>query len=392
MTKPPYRVPSMAEIAAGPPNGFTVASTFSGCGGSCLGFKMAGFRAVFASEFIPAARDTYRANFPGVHVDERDIRAVQPQDLLEAAGLRQGELDVLEGSPPCAAFSTAGKLSDGWGKVRKYSETEQRVDDLFYEYARLVRGVRPRAFVAENVAGLVKGVAKGYFKEILRELRAAGYRVEAQVLDAQWLGVPQARRRLIFVGVREDLGRDPAFPRPLPYRYSVREALGLPPGTRVVHDTSGQYSAGDVTDAPCPTISIGVRSLNSRHYQVVTPVAEPTPEELRELSIDGYAIGKEWSKTGTGKASEKFFNLVKPDLDKPCPTVTQTGKIRGAASVVHPTQRRKFSPAELRRIGSFPDDFALTGSYEQQWERIGRAVPPVMMRAIAEVVRDRVLR
>jgi DNA (cytosine-5)-methyltransferase 1 len=79
--------------------------------------------------------------------------------------------------------------------------------------------------VAENVSGLVKGVAKGYFLEILAKLKACGYRVGCKVLDAQWLGVPQARQRTIFVGVREDLGKEPVFPKPLAYRYSLREAL-----------------------------------------------------------------------------------------------------------------------------------------------------------------------
>lgn len=90
-----------------------------------------------------------------------------------------GELDLLEGSPPCAAFSTAGKRSATWGRTKAYSETAQRSDDLFFEYARLLAGLRPRAFVAENVSGLVKGVAKGYFLRIRQALADLGYRVGA---------------------------------------------------------------------------------------------------------------------------------------------------------------------------------------------------------------------
>src|SRR5262249_35052188 len=135
------------------------------------------------------------------------------------------ELDLLDGSPPCASFSTAGKREKGWGQVKPYSDTRQRTDDLFFEYARLLRGLRPRVFVAENVSGLVRGTAKGYFLQILRELKACGSGVQARLLDAQWLGVPQVRRRVIFQGAREDLGREPAFPKPLPYRYAVADAL-----------------------------------------------------------------------------------------------------------------------------------------------------------------------
>src|SRR5687767_12534658 len=121
MTKPPYRVPSMAEIAAVPWNGFTAVSTFSGCGGSSLGYKMAGFRVLWANEFIPAAQEVYRANHPATILDTRDIRTVQPEDILDAIKLKPGQLDLFDGSPPCASFSTAGAREAGWGKVKKYS-------------------------------------------------------------------------------------------------------------------------------------------------------------------------------------------------------------------------------------------------------------------------------
>src|SRR4051812_19979372 len=310
MDKPPYRVPSMAEVRAVPGNGLTAASTFSGCGGSSLGYRMAGFRVAWASEFVEAARDTYRANSDTV-VDGRDIRDLTAGDVLAGAGVGYGELDLLDGSPPCASFSTAGSRHKAWGQTKKYSDTSQRTDDLFFEYARLIDGVAPRVFVAENVSGLVKGSAKGYFKDILAALQACGdgYRVSARVLNAAWLGVPQARQRLFFVGVRRDLERPPVHPAPLPYQYSVRDALpwitrqmrtdgggdgwatgSLHPATmpsptigthiysgngrcppseveaRVIHDTSGHYG-GDYTDRPSPPITVGSGG-NSYHYQV----------------------------------------------------------------------------------------------------------------------------
>jgi DNA (cytosine-5)-methyltransferase 1 len=165
MNKPPYRVPSMAEIANAKWNGYNVISTFSGCGGSSLGYKMAGYKVLWANEFIPAAQETYRANHPNTILDTRDIREVSADSILNAIGMQPGELDVFDGSPPCASFSTSGKRERGWGKVKKYSDTEQRVDDLFFEYARLIKGVQPKVFVAENVSGLVKGTAKGYFSK-----------------------------------------------------------------------------------------------------------------------------------------------------------------------------------------------------------------------------------
>lgn len=381
--KPPYRVPSMEEVRAIPWNGFVAASTFSGCGGSSLGYRMAGFRVLYASEFVEAARETYAANMaPGTVLDPRDVRTVKPEDILGQIGLEAGQLDLLDGSPPCASFSTAGKREKHWGQVKTYSETEQRTDDLFFEYARLVRGIQPRTFVAENVSGLVKGTAKGYFLEILAELKACGYRVAAAVLDAQWLGVPQARQRTIFVGVRADLERDPVFPKPLPYRYSIRDAL--PWIDSVVHDTSGQFGAGEVTDRPSPTITVGVNAVNSLHFKVDGP-------EVDDLDIGRYAIGKEWERLRQGEQSDRYFNLVRADENKPSPTICASHGVLGMAGVTHPRERRKFTIAELRRICAFPDDFVLTGDYKQRWERLGRAVPPLMMRAIAERLRDDVL-
>lgn len=371
-TKPPYRVPLMSEIRALPWNGFTAASTFSGCGGSSLGYKMAGFKVAWASEFIPAAQETYRANHPDTILDTRDIRTVQPEEVLAALKMQPGDLDLLDGSPPCASFSTAGKREAGWGKVKKYSDGAQRTDDLFHEFIRLVRGIQPKVFVAENVSGLVKGTAKGYFLEILAAMKASGYRVTCRVLDAQWLGVPQQRQRTIFVGVRDDLNLDPVHPLPLPYRYSVRDAL------------------------PWIVSVEGANGFNGHAYQAST-VQASTVQASRPLNVESetdisrYAIGAEWDKLKQGEQSEKYFSLQRCSETEPSPCVQASHGNLSTAGITHPTEKRKFTIAELRRICAFPDDFILTGSYAQQWERLGRAVPPVMMAAIASTIRDGIL-
>lgn len=377
--KPEYRVPSMKEITGLPWNGHSVVSTFSGCGGSCLGYRMAGFKVLWASEFIPEAQTTYRANHPTSILDARDIRAVKPEDILAAVKMGPGEIDILDGSPPCASFSTAGKREKGWGKVKAYSDTVQRTDDLFFEYVRILKGLQPKAFVAENVSGLIKGTAKGYFLDILKALKGCGYNVSAKVLDAQWLGVPQARQRLIFVGVRNDLGVAPAHPKPLTHRYSVREAIPWIVGVEV---RNKKFVPGDI---PARTVRASAVGRAATSLECDTGFIEA------ESDISRYAIGKEWDKFGPGEASGKYFQLVKPSLDGPSPTITQRGGDNTVASVCHPTEKRKFSIAELRRICGFPDDFILTGTYAQQWERLGRAVPPVMMERIAATIRDEIL-
>lgn len=340
--KPPYKVPSMDQIKATPPNGYNVVSTFSGAGGSCLGYRMAGYRVLWANEFIPKAQETYKANHPDSILDVRDIRVVQPQEIFDTIGLDRGEIDLFDGSPPCSAFSTAGKVDKGWGEKREYSGKKQRVDDLFYEYARLLEGLQPKVFVAENVTGLVKGKAKGYFIEILKTLKGCGYNVQARVLDASYLGVPQMRQRLIFIGVRNDLDLEPCFPKPLPYQYVVRDALP------------------NITQPP------------------LEQLLHPFPARCIKL----------WDETEIGGSHPKRFGFKKPHPDRPCFAILKT---YGDGMLAHPYQRRYFSIDELKSLQSFPSDFTLTGSYADQLERIGRSVPPVMMMHIANAVKDGVL-
>lgn len=484
--KPPYRVPLLSEILELPWNGLTVATFFAGGGGSSLGYRMAGYHVVFANEIVEAARDCYKANAaPWTVVDPRDIREVKGDDVLDAVEAHTGrrELDLLDGSPPCQSFSTAGIRDKGWGREMSHADgTKQVSDDLFLEYARILREVRPRTFVAENVSGLVKGKARGYFALIHRELTEAGYRVQAKLLDAQWLGVPQQRQRVIFMGVRDDLGHEPCFPTPLPYRYTIRDAL--PNLTAYRYDNSGAVkrtrdpdaepapavtvsgglahyhhqvageelvalgtNKGEVPlDAPAPTVlthgrlhtqselsaivhrpperddvlyvergpapdayrdetsyddvapTVAASGIgNAREYQASVPGDAPTLEEYADpengynVALEGHAIAGEWDKLDPGQQSDRYFSLVRPDPDAPVPTVTASNNRRGVAGVTHPLERRKLTLAELRRLCSFPDDFALPGSYQDGWTRLGNAVPPVMMRHVAEAVRDGVL-
>jgi DNA (cytosine-5)-methyltransferase 1 len=352
--KPPYRVPTMREIASTLPNGWTLVSTFTGAGGSCIGYRLAGFRPVYALEFVRAAAQTYRDNFPDVPVDERDVRDVTGDDIRRATGLER--FDVLEGSPPCSSFSLSGKRARGWGETRHYSEERsQRTDDLFDEFVRLLADLRPRVFTAENVAGLTTGKALGYYIRFRDAMIAAGYVVDARVLDAQWLGVPQLRRRLIYMGVRQDewdRGMRHIWPDPLPYRYSIAEALeGLPEPT--------------------------VRSFVTGREVV---------DEDTAPSLEGYSLDKHYnSAVGNHR---KRLNMKRNPMTGPVGTIVAIGGTSaGTASIVHPLERRKFTIRELKRLGSYPDDYLLTGTYGQRWERIGRSVPPLMSAAIARCVR-----
>jgi DNA (cytosine-5)-methyltransferase 1 len=412
--KPPYRVPLMSEIVDLPWNGLKVASTFSGAGGSCTGYRMAGFKVVWANEFVPAAQASYKANAAAdCFLDCRDIKLVTADDIFAATGLEQGELDLFDGSPPCQAFSTAGKREKGWGTAKKYEHGASQCNEtLFSQYVRLLRGLMPKTFVAENVSGLVKGTAKGYFLEILADLKASGYRVTCKVLDAQWLGVPQMRQRTIFVGVREDLGIDPVHPKPLAYRYSVRDALpwigkiavnrfdyadastvqASTVQASTVQASTGRRTSSTLAGEPLGMVEVAVGAYRDDRGAFgnggdITDAPAPAPAVLAG------SVGTHWIETAKPLPPSRkagAYGVTEVDPNSPCATVTISSPGNDLA-VPHGVERRKFTIAELKRICSFPDDFVLCGTYAQQWERLGNSVPPVMMRAIATEIRDKIL-
>lgn len=342
MNKPQYRVPSMQDILNTPKNGYKVASTFSGGGGSCLGYRMAGYDVVWANEFVESAYTTYQLNMPSTHVDTRDIRQVTADDIMQVMGIEQGELDLFDGSPPCVSFSTAGKREKLWGVETDTYGKKQTNDDLSFEYIRLLSGLMPKVFVMENVSGLVKGVSKGYFIEILGRLKAVGYQVAVKLLNASWLGVPQMRERLIFVGVRNDLGIAPAHPKPLPYQYVLQDAF------------------------------------DSIENNVIEP----------ETDISKTEMYKDWHETKLGHFHHHHFSLGRPNASKPCFTITSASST--SYGVFHPFEPRRFTLTEIVAISSFPKGFQFL-DYKSGVAIMGNSVPPVMMYHVAKTIQTDIL-
>lgn len=339
-----YVIPTVQQLRNQTENGnhkFEIVSLFAGGGGSSTGYRMAGGKVLAVNEFIPEAVKTYSANWPTTKVLPGDIRDLSGQDILDVINKAPGDLDILDGSPPCSAFSTAGTRNKGWGKTKKYSDAAQeRVEDLFFEYIRILRGIRPKVFIAENVSGLAKGVAKGYLNQILRELRASGYHVECRVLDAQWLGVPQKRARTIFVGVRQDIWK-PEF-------------------------------KGRLHPKPCasrPTLSDAFNGLTFND------------EDRKQTDVSKYAIYKLLLSMPPGTSHAKRFSLKKCSAKGQAFCITATAGNLSAANSMH-WDNRAFTVAEVKRIMSIPDDYILTGTYQQQIERLGRMVAPFMMKEI----------
>jgi DNA (cytosine-5)-methyltransferase 1 len=181
----------------------TVFSCFSCCGGSTMGYKLAGFDVIGCNEIDPKVMEVYKANHKPLYSYTCSIR-----DMLKIKQLPKElfNLDILDGSPPCTSFSTAGVRERDWGKAKKFSEGQalQRLDDLFFEFIALANRLKPKVVLAENVSGIIKGKAKGYIKEIVQAYSDAGYNTQIFRLNGANMGIAQSRDRVFFVSTRKD--------------------------------------------------------------------------------------------------------------------------------------------------------------------------------------------
>jgi len=309
----------------------TVISTFAGCGGSSLGYKLAGFRELLAAEWDDNAVETFKLNFPGIPIYHGDIAKLSGAECMKLAGIKAGELDVLDGSPPCQGFSTAGK--------RKFDDPR---NSLFKEFARLLKELQPRVFVMENVTGMVKGCMKQAYLVAIKTLRDYGYRAKGEVLNAMYFNVPQSRQRVIIIGVRNDLGVEPTFPKPQVRGISVQNAIG---------DLAGR----DIKEL-----------MHVRHTR-----ANDSKSFIN------------WIKTKHGDPV-LGQSLYKINPNKPSNTIKKSSEL------FHYSENRPLTAREYARLHSYPDGFKFI-SPASAHIRVGNSVPPNLMRAIAEHIRKGVL-
>jgi DNA-cytosine methyltransferase len=377
-----YRSYSMADVRtrSGSRN-FKVISTFAGGGGSSVGYRLAGGTVLMANEFVPEAARTYQINFPDCLVDQRDIREISASDemvvaFLSRGGLKRGELDILDGSPPCCEFSTAGRGIGDQDVLRSYSDVKQsNIASLPFDLVDLVIRAQPKVFICENVPAFATRGAE-VFHRVLRALRFPvegnrAYYANWAVLSASDFGVPQKRQRLFIIGVRKDVGdvigiatdeavRD-IFPAPTHVGVSIRSALA-----------DLQQSKDDVW----PWMRSAMASASLSTLMRLLPHGPAKPTRLAHL-YPGY---------------KKHYTLTRCSLDKPAPTMVVSGqRPDGLTGAIHPEKDRKFTLPELKRLTALPDDFVLTGTLSQAAERVCRMVPPLLTKAIAESVYYKVL-
>lgn len=312
-----------------------VISTFSGCGGSSMGYHMAGYDVLMAVEMNKHAVETYKLNFPETKVYHGDIHDLSVEQVLDMTGLKVGELDLFDGSPPCQGFSTAGK--------RDYCDPKNQ---LYNEYVRLLKGLQPKTFVMENVKGLITGNMKLIFKDILTQLKNCGYDVQVKLMNAMYYGCATSRQRVIFIGVRKDLGIPASHPNPQTEPMSIKECL---------------------------------EGFESQYNTEIT-------NEFIVQNFHKAKIGKTFRNVHPNKS---YFNYYKVDVNKPCPTIT----LSGYKSLLLGDEEVEgcIEPDEAALLQSFPPDFKWIGTPNQRWERIGNSVPPNLMKAIALHIRKNIL-
>jgi DNA (cytosine-5)-methyltransferase 1 len=364
----PYNMKDVHE--ASNQNKFNVISTFAGGGGSSTGYRLAGGKILCINEFVEEARNTYNENYPVTPILPDDIKDIGGKELMDAAGVLEGEIDILDGSPPCSAFSMAGAVvqggghTKGFGKTKKYSDGKkvENIEDLFFEFLRVAEEIKPKVIIAENVAGLMMGEAKQYYFKITNSFEKIGYDVSSKILDSSHYGVPQTRKRVIFIAVREDVTKAIGL--------TFMNIAGIFPDKFSEAITCGDAFSDLVYDEE-EIKMLTEKFAKGSHFETASKM--PLDPEKVLTGCDYHPKGH-------------HFNMKRISRHKPSPTITASG------GCIHWSEMRKLALCESQRAMSLPDDFKLTGKWEQKSERMGRMVPPLMMKAVANAVYENVIK
>lgn len=317
-------------------HGCKVFGTFVCGGGSTMGYKLAGFDHLGGVEIDPKVAEVYRINHNPRHFYIQDIREFNKREDLPP---ELYDLDLLDGSPPCSSFSMAGNREKDWGKKKQFREGQeyQRLDDLVFEYVRTIEKLQPRVALLENVKGLIAGNAKAYAKKLKQAFEAAGYRVQAFLLNAASMGVPQKRERVFFIGLRKDF------------------------------DLPGLILRFD--EAPIAA-RLAIVSLNNSDIEMATADQEKW-----------WSLCKQGDSFSSVHPKGSWFNSQKLHPEQPSPTVAASG---GAGGIYHYSEPRKLSDIEHLAVQTFPIDYFLNGLKGQYL--CGMSVPPIMTAQIAHQV------
>lgn len=358
----------------------TAIDLFCGAGGLSEGFRQAGFVVLAGNDFLESAGETFKATHSKAKFFGGPIQDISAELLLSETGLRRGELTCLVGGPPCQAFSV-------YNHQRGLHDARA---SLFHEYLRMVKGLHPEWVVMENVTGMLSAGDGEAARTIMSSLQALGYNVEWRTLKAEEYGVPQERRRVVFLGNR--IGAPIVWPQPThgeglaPY-VTVWDAISDLPRLE-----NGEVPTGPVKYRTAPS-SIYQQQLRGNAMRVANHQASklaPINQERMQHVPEGGSwrdIPHELLPAGMKKArrcdhTKRYGRLRKDGLSS---TVLTKCDIHWGA-YIHPDQNRSLTVREAARLQSFPDWFEFAGPRTEQYVQVGNAVPPILGRKIAEAV------
>jgi DNA (cytosine-5)-methyltransferase 1 len=338
----------------------TALDLFAGAGGLSLGLHAAGFDVLGAVDSWAPAVETYRLNFDH-RVVRLDLSEASSADVRARLNLGDAKIDLVVGGPPCQGFS-----------IQRIGQDKDDRNELVLHFADLVLGVHPPMFLMENVPGLLGKRGRRLAAAFEDRMRGAGYVVETRMLNAVDFGVPQFRRRVFVLGVREDLELLPRFPVPTvglaTYR-SVWQAIGDLPAP----------SDSRVGSADPLHWKTRLSDLNLERIRLIPPGGgfEDLPPELRVRA----------HRNGAARIGHRnVYGRLAPD--KPSATITARFDSFTRGKFGHPYEDRSITLREGARLQTFDDDFLFTGSQEEIAALIGNAVPPLLACAFGRALID----
>lgn len=334
-----------------------VLDLFCGCGGLSYGFESAGYNIVLGIDNDAKALETFELNHKNSKSICGDITAIHLADIDNVMGGKK--IDVIIGGPPCQGMSLSGP--------RKFDDPRNK---LYLSYIRLVEEIRPKAFVIENVPGLVS-LFEGKIKDsIIERLTSLGYTVRYEILCSADYGVPQSRRRVVFVGLKNDSF---VYPEKLRDQVTCEMALSdLPP----LVDELGE----EIQDYETPCTNNYQKLMRAKSTVVRNHIAATHSEKVKTI-ISLVPDGGNYKDLPEEYRSSRNFHVAwtRFHSQKPAPTIDT-----GHRHHFHYKYNRVPTVRECARLQSFPDDFVFLGNKTQQFRQVGNAVPPLMAQAIAE--------
>ena len=340
-----------------------VIDLFSGCGGISKGFMDAGFDIIVGVDNDQAALNTFAKNHNGAVAMNADLSKQETfKEIKRIAGERN--IDIIVAGPPCQGFSLSGP--------RSFDDERNK---LYLAVIEMVKQYKPKGFIIENVPGMATLYSGQIMEEILKRFSRIGYNIECKVLCAADYGVPQMRKRLIFMGIRKDIGR-PCFPEPefSPETYrTCRDAISdLPDRERDLGQEESIYSSRPKTEYQKQmrkNSKILYNHVATNHTSMVKDTIALVPEGGNYKDLPpGWGESRKFNEAWTRYAG-----------DKPSKTIDT-----GHRNHFHYKHNRVPTIRENARLQSFPDDFVFTGTRTQQNRQVGNAVPPLLGKALAE--------